>query len=120
MKHLHMTLAAISVALFTLRFVWLLIGSRQLQKKWVKIAPHIIDTLVLLLGIGMAVKLAINPMEYPWLLEKILAVFAYIFTGYYTLKLARNNMMRVLGYLGALGWVMLIVRLAMTKEAMFF
>jgi uncharacterized membrane protein SirB2 len=119
-KHLHMTIAAVSVALFTLRFIWLLLGSDQLNKKWVKIAPHIIDTLLLLLGVMMAVKLVINPFEQLWLAEKILAIIAYIFTGYYTLKLARNNMFKVIGYLGALGWFMLIVRIAMTKQTVLF
>ncbi len=115
-----MTFAVISVALFTLRFIWLLTNSAQLDKKWVKILPHINDTLLLLMGIGMAVALKINPLEYPWLLEKILALFAYIFTGYYTLKLARNKAMRIFGYLGAMGWIMLIVRIAMTKQSVFF
>jgi len=119
-KHLHMTLAALSVALFTLRFIWLLLSSENLNKKWVKIAPHIIDTFLLLLGVMMAVKLAINPLEYLWLAEKILGIIAYIFTGYYTLKLARNNMFRVIGYLGAIGWFMLVVRIAMTKQTVFF
>ena len=119
-KHLHMTIAVISIALFTLRFIWLLLGSENLNKKWVKIAPHIIDTLLLLLGVVMAVKLAINPFEQLWLAEKIMAIIAYIFTGYYTLKLARNNMFRVIGYLGALGWFLLVVRIAMTKQTVFF
>ncbi|NQY64529.1 MAG: SirB2 family protein [Alteromonadaceae bacterium] len=119
-KHLHMTLAVISVALFTLRFVWTLMESKNLTRKWVKIAPHIVDTLLLALGVAMAVKLAINPVEQLWLAEKLLAVVAYLFTGYYTLKLTRNRIMQVIGYLGAMGWVMLVIRLAMTKENIFF
>jgi len=119
-KHLHMTLAVLSISLFTLRFIWLLANSAKLQAKWVKITPHIIDTLLLSLGIIMAVQYYINPMEQLWLGEKLLAVIAYIFTGYYTLKLARNKSMQIIGYLGAMGWVMLIVRLAMTREPMFF
>ena len=115
-----MTIAVISVSLFTLRFVWLLANSAQRDKKWLKIAPHVVDTFLLLLGLAMAVKLAINPLEQLWLMEKILAVVAYIFTGYYTLKLARNRMMQVFGYLGAMGWVLLIVRIAITKETVFF
>ncbi len=120
MKHLHMTLALISVALFTLRFAFLLASSAQLDKKWLKIAPHVVDTFLLLSGVVMMVQLAINPLEQLWLAEKLLAVFAYIFTALYTLKLARNRMMQVLGYFGAMGWVMLVVRLAMTKENIFF
>ncbi len=114
-----MTIALLSVVLFTLRFIWLLKGSDKLQQKWVKISPHIVDTLLLLLGIGLAVKLSINPFEQYWLAEKLLAVLAYIFTGYYTLKLARNRTMQIIGYLGAMGWVMLIVRLAITKSPLY-
>lgn len=115
-----MTLAVISIFLFTLRFAWTLLESKNLQRKWVKITPHIVDTLLLVVGIYMAVSLALNPVEQLWLGEKILALLAYIFTGYYTLKLARNRTMQIIGYLGAMGWIMLIVRLAMTKEAVFF
>jgi len=120
MKHLHMTLALLSVLLFTLRFAWVLMNSAQLNKKWVKITPHVIDTFLLVIGITMAVKLSINPFEQIWLGEKIIGVFAYIFTAFYTLKLAKNNTMRILGYLGALGWIMLVVRIAISKEGVFF
>ena len=120
MKHFHMLLAVLSVALFTLRFAWLLKESAMLDKKWVKIAPHIVDTLLLAIGVAMAIKLAINPAEQLWLAEKLMAIFAYIFTGFYTLKLARNRMMQIFGYLGAIGWVVLIFRVAQTKETFFF
>jgi len=119
-KHLHMTLAVLSISFFTLRFAWTLMNSDLLQRKWAKIAPHIIDTLLLALGVAMAVKLAINPMEQLWLGEKLIAIVAYIFTGYYTLKLARNKAMQIIGYLGAMGWVMLVMRIAMTKENVIF
>lgn len=120
LKHLHMTLAVLSISLFTLRFAWTLANSAKLQAKWVKIAPHVIDTFLLTLGVVMAIQYSINPIEQLWLGEKLLAVLAYIFTGYYTLKLARNKPMQIIGYLGAMGWVMLIVRLAMTRESLFF
>lgn len=119
-KHLHMTVAVISIALFTLRFVWTLMGSAQLDKKWVKISPHVIDTVLLGLGLVLAMQLSLNPMEQLWLAEKLLAVIAYIFTGYYALKLARNKTLQIIGYLGAMGWVMLVIRIAMTKESIFF
>jgi len=119
-KHLHMTLAVLSIGLFTLRFFWLLTHSDKLQAKWVKITPHIVDTLLLSLGVVMAIQYSMNPMEQLWLGEKLLAIVAYIFTGYYTLKLARNKLMQIIGYFGAMGWVMLIVRLAMTREPLFF
>ncbi|WP_286265825.1 SirB2 family protein [Thalassotalea atypica] len=120
MKHLHMTLAVLSVALFILRFAWTVMESQMIQKKWVKISPHVIDTFLFIVGITMAVKLAINPMEQMWLAEKLIAIVAYIFTGYYALKLARNRMMQIFGFLGAMGWVMVVFRIAATKQTFFF
>ncbi len=114
-----MTIALLSVLLFTLRFVWLLKGSDKLQQKWMKVLPHIIDTLLFVSGIALAVKFSINPLEHYWFAEKLFAVLAYIFTGYYTLKLARNKTMQIIGYLGAMGWIMLIVRLAITKAPLY-
>ena len=119
MKHLHMTLAAISIILLTYRFALTLMNSTKLDKKWLKISPHVVDTFLLLLGVGLAVKLAINPLDNLWLVEKIMAIVFYIFTGYYTLKLARNRAMQIIGYLGAMGWIMLVVRVAMTKQTVF-
>jgi len=118
-KHLHITLAVISVSLFTLRFAWLMLNSEQLNRKWVKITPHIVDTLLLVIGAIMVVQLAINPFEQVWLAEKLLALAAYIFTGVYTLKFAKNRTMQIFGYLGAMSWVIIIVRIAVTKETMF-
>lgn len=119
-KHIHMTLALVSVVLFTLRFIWTLMQSKQLDKKWVKITPHIIDTFLLAVGITMMIQLAINPLEQLWMAEKLLGVLAYIFTGYYTLKLARNRMMQIFGYLGAMGWIVLVVKVAMSKQGLLF
>lgn len=116
MKHLHMMLAVLSVSFFTLRFVWSLIQSKQLDKKWVKISPHIIDTGLLLAGITMWFQLALNPLEQMWFAEKLIGVVAYIASGFYALKYARNNTMKVFAYLGAIGWVMLVARVAMTKQ----
>lgn len=119
-KHLHMTLALLSVVLFSLRFVWLLMSSPQLEKKWVKITPHIIDTFLLACGIILAVQYSLNPTEHLWLAEKLVAIIAYIFTGVYTFKFARSKGMQIIGYLGAIGWFMLVVRIAMTKENILF
>lgn len=120
MKHFHMMLAFISVSFFILRFIWLQVNTDMLRKKWVKISPHIIDTLLFAVGIGMAVKLKINPFEYLWLGEKLLAIVAYIFTAYYALKLARNRPLQIFAFFGALGWVLVVVRIAMTKQTFFF
>ena len=120
LKNIHMSLAAISVALFCLRFALLMTNANLLKNRWLKVVPHIIDTVLLLIGLVMMVKLALYPGQVDWMSEKLIAVVAYIFTGYYTLKLARNNMMRIFGFLGALGWIILVARIAMTKQNFLF
>ncbi|WP_342807460.1 SirB2 family protein [Alteromonas sp. M12] len=52
-KHLHLTAVALSIILFILRFVWLQRNSTLLHKKWVKIVPHVIDTLLLVTAITL-------------------------------------------------------------------
>jgi uncharacterized membrane protein SirB2 len=119
LKNLHMTIAVISVLLFTFRFALTLANSNKLTLKWLKIAPHIIDTLLLGFGVALWIQLAINPVEQLWFAEKLFAVFAYIFTGYYTLKFARNRAMQIIGFFGAISWIILIVRIAISKETVF-
>lgn len=53
-KHLHLTFMLLSVLLFLTRFVLTLNASPILQKKALKIAPHIIDTFGLLLLLASA------------------------------------------------------------------
>jgi uncharacterized membrane protein SirB2 len=118
-KHLHITLAVISVSFFTLRFAWLMLNSEQLNRKWVRIAPHIIDTLLLVIGAIMVVQLAINPFEQVWLAEKLLALAAYVFSGVYTLKFAKDRMMQIFGYVVAVAWIVVVFRIALTQETIF-
>jgi uncharacterized membrane protein SirB2 len=120
LKHMHMTVAGLSILLFCFRFILTMKGSDRLNKKWLKITPHVIDTLLLVLGISLIIQTQIYPLQVTWMTEKIVAIFAYIFTGYYTLKLARNRLMQFFGFIGAMSWVVLIFRLAITKQPFLF
>ena len=51
-KHLHMTCAMLTLISFAIRGFWMLTDNSLLQRRWVKIAPHIIDTLLLLTAVG--------------------------------------------------------------------
>ena len=74
LKHLHMTLALVSLLLFVYRWSLALGGSERLQQKWLKILPHITDPFLLLFGILLAVSLQMNPGQQPWLMGKLIAV----------------------------------------------
>ncbi|MBY5992747.1 SirB2 family protein [Ferrimonas balearica] len=115
LKHLHMTLIAASVGFFILRFVWLMAESPLLGRKWARIAPHALDTFLLLSGVLLCVAIAQYPGTSAWLTEKMIALVAYILLGVITFKLQRGKLFRTFAFLGALGWVYYMARLAMTK-----
>ncbi len=86
LKHLHMTLALLSICGFMLRAFWSLSGSNMLEKRWVKISPHIVDTFLLLSALGLAAVLQLSPHNQPWLLSKIIMLFLYIGLGVVALR----------------------------------
>lgn len=81
LKHLHLFFIALSFIIFFLRGIWMISGSTILQNKIVKIAPHIINTLMLLTGIAVAVYLKLSPEDHPWLIAKIIGIVVFIILG---------------------------------------
>ncbi|WP_163934262.1 SirB2 family protein [Paraferrimonas sp. SM1919] len=120
LKHLHLTLIAISVVFFLIRFTANLMQSTWIAKKWAKISPHVIDTLMLLSGVVLAYHVAQTGMAMGWLHEKLLAVVAYIVLGIVAMKSKRSNFYRVMMAFGAIGWVLYAAKLAMTKTPILF
>ena len=51
LKHFHLLTVAVTALMFILRFSWLLRGSPLLQQRWVRIIPHLNDTLLLVSGV---------------------------------------------------------------------
>ena len=86
LKHIHITCVVLSYSLFFLRGVWMLRESPALQQRWVKIAPHTVDTLLLVSAIALAWQFGISPLAHPWLAAKIVALLLYIVIGTVALK----------------------------------
>jgi uncharacterized membrane protein SirB2 len=76
LKPLHITCVILSFSLFFLRGILLMRGSPVMQQRWVKIAPHSIDTVLLTSAILLAWQLGYTPFNAPWLAALI--TFAYI------------------------------------------
>jgi len=89
LKHLHLFFIALSFITFFLRGIWMLNGSGLLNKKIMKIAPHIINTLMLLSGIGIAVYLGLSPGDHPWLLAKLAGIVIFIALGIVAFKASK-------------------------------
>ncbi|MGL5845005.1 MAG: SirB2 family protein [Aeromonas veronii] len=115
-KHLHMTLALVSLLLFIYRWSLALAGSDRLQQKWLKTLPHINDTFLLLFGVLLAVALQLSPGQQPWLMAKLIALVLYIGLGVMALKRPARCQKLVAG-VAALAVFGYMVGAAITKSA---
>ena len=120
LKHAHMTLAAVSGALFLVRGLWMLAGSPMLQRGWVRRLPHLVDSLLLASAIALAWRIAQSPLSHPWLGAKVGALVAYILLGSLALKYGKTGAVRAAAFLAALACFAYIVATAITKNPLFF
>ena len=118
-KHIHLTLIALSVGLYLVRFGGHLTQSGLLQYKVMKIAPHVIDTLLIVSGLSLCFMIHQYPISAPWLTEKVLALLAYIVLAVLSIKSKRGRVFKVLTCLGALSWVVFAANMAVLKHALF-
>jgi uncharacterized membrane protein SirB2 len=115
-KHLHLTLVAVSVLFFVVRFVLHMRASSIMDKKFIKITPHVIDTFLLLSGLALCFIIQQFPFVDPWLTEKIIAVAAYIALGMMAFKADRSKLFRFFAFIGAIGWVVFAAKIAVFKQ----
>lgn len=115
-KHLHMSTAALSVAFFALRGGWTMLSPQMLERRWVRIAPHVIDTVLLLSALTLAALLISAGASYDWMLAKVGALVAYIALGTIALKRGRAPAIRMAALLAALGVIAYIFAVAFSKQ----
>ena len=112
-KHVHMTAVALSGLLFMVRGLWLLQGSTQLQAKWVKITPHVIDTLLLFSAIAMLVV----SQQFPaWVHVKITLLIVYIGLGLMAFKKAKTQGQKLSFLLAAVAVYVFLISVALAKS----
>ena len=86
LKQLHLSTIALTLALFVLRGVWMMRQSPRLHTRWVRIVPHLNDSLLLGSGISLAVLTRQYPFVNGWLTAKFFALLLYIMLGTIALK----------------------------------
>lgn len=116
LKHLHLTSAGLSLLLFIVRGIWMLMDSGWLQRRWVRIVPHVIDTVLLASAIGLIVLTHQYPWAQPWLAAKLVALVIYIVLGSIALKRGRTRGLRVAAWIAALLVFAYIVAAALTRS----
>lgn len=117
-KFLHLGSVLLSYILFFLRGIWVLRASPLMQQRWVRIAPHLIDTVLLASAITLAFMLGISPVTAPWLAAKIIALLLYIVLGSFALKRGKTRRAKLAYWLAAQAVFFYIVLTAWAHDPM--
>ena len=119
-KSMHELCALASFALFFVRGVWMLRESPQLARRWVKILPHGIDTLLLASAIALTLMLREYPLTDAWLSAKLVALLVYIGLGLVALRYGKTRGVRAAAWIGALAVFLYIVSVALAHDPLGF
>lgn len=116
LKMIHVASVILSYLLFTLRGVWMMQDSSALQRRWVKIVPHVIDTVLLTSAIALAMTIQQNPLNDAWLGAKVAGLLLYIGLGMVALKRGKTRKVRITAWIAAHAVFFYIVLVALTKS----
>jgi uncharacterized membrane protein SirB2 len=119
-KAMHEICALASFLLFFVRGVWMLRESPQLSRRWVKILPHAIDTLLLASAIALTLMLREYPLTDAWLSAKLVGLLVYIGLGLVALRYGKNRGVRAVAWIGALAVFLYIVSVALAHDPLGF
>jgi uncharacterized membrane protein SirB2 len=114
-RHLHVGAVVLSITLFVLRARWSLYSPARLRQRWVKIVPHIIDSVLLLSGASLAWQLGVAGVR-GWLPAKLAALVLYIVLGAVALRYGKTRGARIAAMIAAVVTFAYIASVALTKS----
>lgn len=117
---IHVLCALASICFFIVRGIWMLSGSALLQRKFVKVAPHVIDTLLLAAALTLCFMIGQYPFVNGWLTVKLIALFVYIGLGVVALRIGKTKSVRATAFVAAILVFAFIVSVAVTRNPIGF
>lgn len=118
LKHLHLVTVGIGLLLLLLRGFWIATGSAMLQRRWVRIVPHINYLVLIVAGVWLALMLRLNPAQQPWLMAKIIGLIVLIILGASIIPRVRGLATRLVLWAVALGLFGYILGVTLTRNPM--
>ena len=119
-KQTHITCALATGMLFIVRGFWMIVGSKKLDRPVVRIAPHVIDTVLLVSAVVMLFGYQLNPLQHPWILAKLVAVLLYIACGMIAFRFGKTRLQKIVFWLAAMLVLASIYGFAFTKRVIFW
>lgn len=117
-KMLHLTFILLSISSFVGRVYLAEKNPAMLEQKWIKIGPHIINTLLLITGFTLVFQGSWLSGEFGWIVAKIIALLGYIGLGMVAIK--SQGDLRWKAFAGALACFVYIGVVAVSKNAFLF
>lgn len=116
LRAVHVGCVAISIGLFVARGAMQMHGVDWRRWRWLRIAPHVNDTLLLAAAVAMALMSAQYPLAQPWLTAKVCGLVVYVALGRVALRPDASRRRARIAFVGALATVAYIVGVALTRS----
>lgn len=116
LKTIHIGSVILSFSLFFMRGIWLIQYPDKLRQRWVKILPHVNDTILLASAIALAMAIQQNPLEHAWLTAKVAGLLLYIGLGMVAIRFGKTRKTKITAWIAALCVFAYIVLVALTKS----
>ena len=113
---LHVVAAFLSISGFIFRGILHLSSSDLLNKKWLKISPHVNDTILIISAIVLLQRADLSILNTPWLQAKIVALILYITLGLIAFRFAKTQTVSLFAWIAATFVFAYIVAVAITKN----
>jgi len=118
LKILHITTVVITTSLFVIRGIGLFRQAGFMQQRWVKIVPHVNDTVLLVSGIFLAIQIGQYPLVDAWLTAKLAALVLYIVMGLMVFRFARTRIQQLGYWLAAIAVLIYMIGVAIRHNPM--
>ena len=115
LKMIHVSSVILSYSLFFLRGIWLMRDSANLRQRWVKVLPHVIDTVLLTSAVLLAITIQQNPLQNSWLTAKVAGLLVYIGLGMVAMRFGKSRQAKITAWVAAQCVFIYIVLVAITK-----
>ena len=115
-KTIHVICAFLSISGFVVRGIWMIRGSSVLKMRWVRVSPHIVDTVLLVSAIVLASQWGWSALQMPWLQAKITALIIYIVLGSLALRYGQSRSIKISSWFMAIITFAYIASVAVSKN----
>jgi uncharacterized membrane protein SirB2 len=119
-KYIHVASVVLSVTGFFLRGILMFRSSPLLAARWIRVLPHVNDTILLTAALTLAAMSGQYPFVDNWVTAKVFGVIAYIILGSLALQVGRALVSRIACWLAAMavfGWILSV---ALTRQPLGF